>query len=267
MRRTSLGLPVHAGFLAPAFSAARAGKGLTARPTPTAMAKPRRTRIPWQFSTVRGNSCRQPQEQVSPSRKSRQTQRLPTTTATPGKPGGRKATDLPRPFSEGDCQGRRATEWGAPPPWVTTPWRRPRMHRYAKYVRRLAVATSVAVAALVPLAGTAHGADAGSDEAAFIADTNAARASAGVAPLTIDSRLTTLARSWSATMAAGGRIWHNPDLASQAPSSWRVLGENVGVGGTEPVVQQAFINSPHHYTNMVDPRFTTVGIGVTYTSG
>src|SRR4051812_40725908 len=208
-----------------------------------------------------------PQDGVSPARKEEEENRPPTTTATPGKPGGRKATGLQEHLPRGRTYGRRATEWGAPPPWVTTPWRRLLMHSLGKYVRRLAVATSVAVAALVPLTGTAHAADAGGDEAAFISDTNAARAAAGVAPLAVDSRLTAIARSWAATMAAGGRIWHNPDLASQAPSNWRVLGENVGVGGTEPAVQQAFINSPHHYTNIVDPRFTTVGIGVTYTSG
>src|SRR5437016_788118 len=79
---------------------------------------------------------------------------------------------------------------------------------------RVALPASVATAALVPLmAATAHAADPVADEAAFVAETTALRASVGQPALEVDSRLAAMARSWAATMAAGGRIWHNPDLA------------------------------------------------------
>jgi hypothetical protein len=85
-----------------------------------------------------------------------------------------------------------------------------------------------------------------------------------VAPLAIDGTLVSVARAWSAKMAAAGTISHNPSLASQAPSGWRKLGENVGQGGDVDGLQNAFVNSPPHYRNLVDPAFNYVGIGVVY---
>ena len=57
-----------------------------------------------------------------------------------------------------------------------------------RIVRRLALAATVATATLVPLAaGTAHAADPLADEAAFVADTNALRASVGQPALKLAS--------------------------------------------------------------------------------
>src|SRR4051812_7412920 len=134
-------------------------------------------------------------------------------------------------------------------------------------IRRLVLVLAVVFTAAMPLmTGTAHASDA-SDESAFIADINQLRASVGVGPLTPDSRLTDMARTWAGTMAAAGTIWHNPNLASQAPSGWSVLGENVGVGGSEPSLHAAFVASPHHYANLVDARFQQIGIGVVHVGG
>jgi hypothetical protein len=126
------------------------------------------------------------------------------------------------------------------------------------------VATVMALGMNAPLA--AH-ADTGSDEARFLSLTNSLRSSRGVAPLAVDGGLVSVARSWSGKMAAAGSISHNPSLASQVPSGWRKLGENVGQGGDVDGLQQAFVNSPAHYRNLVDPAFNYVGVGVVYGSG
>jgi hypothetical protein len=104
-------------------------------------------------------------------------------------------------------------------------------------------------------------ADTVSDEAAFVAKINDLRASKGLAPLQVNANLVAKARAWSAGMAAAGKIWHST-LSDGVTEDWRKLGENVGMGGSVDGLHTAFVNSPHHYENLVDPAFTHVGIGV-----
>jgi hypothetical protein len=137
------------------------------------------------------------------------------------------------------------------------------MLKRAHVVMTLVASIFATVMAVVP---AAH-ADTASDEARFLSLTNSLRASKGVRPLAVDGGLVSVARSWSGKMAAAGSISHNPSLASQVPSGWKKLGENVGQGGNVDSLQQAFVNSPSHYHNLVDPAFNLVGIGVVYGSG
>ncbi|MGH9283441.1 MAG: CAP domain-containing protein, partial [Acidimicrobiales bacterium] len=88
------------------------------------------------------------------------------------------------------------------------------------------------------------------------------RASRGLSRLAVDARLTTIARTWSAHMAATSNLAHNPSLASQLPSGWRKSGENVGYGGSVLSIHNALVASPPHFANMTDPAFNAVGIGV-----
>ncbi|MBV9665385.1 MAG: CAP domain-containing protein [Actinobacteria bacterium] len=104
------------------------------------------------------------------------------------------------------------------------------------------------------------------EEAQFIVLTNQLRVSKGLVPLAPDGHLTDVARAWSAQMASSGTLAHNPNFAVQMGSGWRKLGENVGVGASVDWLQQAFINSPHHYENLVDPDFRMVGVGVVDTA-
>ena len=62
-------------------------------------------------------------------------------------------------------------------------------------------------------------------------------------------------------MAAGNRIWHST-LSDGITADWQKLGENVGMGGSVDGLHNAFVASPHHYENLVDPAFTQVGIGI-----
>jgi uncharacterized protein YkwD len=43
---------------------------------------------------------------------------------------------------------------------------------------------------------------------------------------------------------------------------WSIVGENIGYGPSVQSVFQALVNSSSHYNNMVEPRFTAVGVGV-----
>ena len=104
--------------------------------------------------------------------------------------------------------------------------------------------------------------DPGAAEAEFVALINQLRASRGLGALSVDGELTAQARSWAGTMAAQGRIFHAGDLSVGISSNWQKLGENVGVGGTVGPLFQAFVDSPSHLANLVDPGYTRVGVGV-----
>src|SRR5437660_10893508 len=101
-----------------------------------------------------------------------------------------------------------------------------------------------------------------SEESCFVSAINSARGAAGVAPLAVNGDLLGIARPWSQTMASAGHIFHNTNLATVAPSNWMNLGENVGMGPTCDSIAQAFMNSPEHKRNILDPAFSTVGVGV-----
>ena len=108
----------------------------------------------------------------------------------------------------------------------------------------------------------AAAADTVGDEFSFATQLNELRASQGLPALAVEVRLVEIARAWSGEMAAANSLSHNPNLASQAPSNWQRLGENVGFGGSVDTIHRALVNSPGHYANMVNPHFNYVGIGV-----
>ena len=100
-----------------------------------------------------------------------------------------------------------------------------------------------------------------SDESRLLFLTNQVRASRGLPVLTIDSQLGAVAQQWAATLAQRGVLSHNASLPSQV-SGWKLLGENVGVGGTVDAVHEGWMGSPTHLENLVDPAFTKVGFGI-----
>ena len=104
-------------------------------------------------------------------------------------------------------------------------------------------------------------------EAAFVAKINALRASKGLGGLAVHSELVGIARNWAQAMANANQISHNPNFPNQVSANWRKLGENVGTGGNVDVLFNAFVNSPAHYENLVDPAFNNVGVGVVIKNG
>jgi hypothetical protein len=124
---------------------------------------------------------------------------------------------------------------------------------------------AILVAALFVLANPmpANAADSGA-ESQFVARINGIRTSHGLAPLAVYGELTGVARSWTNQMVANGGISHNPNLAGDVSANWSKLGENVGVGNDVDSLMTAFVNSPAHYRNIVDPAYNYIGVGVSY---
>lgn len=94
---------------------------------------------------------------------------------------------------------------------------------------------------------------------------NASRATEGAGPLAESPQLDVMARAQAARMAARGEIYHNPNLAGDATASglrWLRIGENVGMGPDIPVIHAAFLASPHHRENLMNPSYTLMGMGV-----
>jgi uncharacterized protein YkwD len=135
--------------------------------------------------------------------------------------------------------------------------RRPRI--IGALLGALLLTTVLAVANPAPA-----GASTGGVEAQFIGAINAIRAAHGAQPLQVYGELTGIARGWSDQMVANGGISHNPDFSGEVTAYWMKLGENVGVGGDVTSLMNAFVNSPAHYRNIVDPEFNYIGVGVSY---
>jgi len=126
---------------------------------------------------------------------------------------------------------------------------------------RIALASLVfAVLLLLPLLPTPAEASSGL-ETDFACRVNAARSADGQSRLRVASDLTRVARDHSKVMADRSHLHHNPTLGKDV-SSWRVVAENVGRGGSVAALHDAFMRSPGHQANILDGRMTEMGIGV-----
>jgi len=128
----------------------------------------------------------------------------------------------------------------------------------------LAVAVAVVAALLPTLAAPAH-ADTGV-EAAFVSRVNQERAAQGLPALTLAADLTTVARAHSEVMATAVDLHHQPDLGGSV-DGWRKVGENVGRGPSVEAIHRAFMASPGHARNVMDPDWTQIGVGVVVRDG
>lgn len=119
--------------------------------------------------------------------------------------------------------------------------------------------------------GLAAGADSAS-EGEFLSLINASRASAGLAPLTIDSGLRSHARYHTGRMIDGycapENICHSSssELGAAAGSGWEAVAENVGRGGTPQSLHNAFMDSSGHRANILG-NYNYVGIGTDSADG
>lgn len=127
-----------------------------------------------------------------------------------------------------------------------------------------AVALSMLLGVLLVLGPLAPPASAATPAAAldgtFANLLNTLRTTRGLGSLSLDSELSSIARSWSVQMASSNTLSHNGALTRQA-SGWAKLGENVGTGGVASSIFNALVASPPHMRNMADGEFTRVGIG------
>jgi hypothetical protein len=123
--------------------------------------------------------------------------------------------------------------------------------------RTLAVVGAV-TAGLVLVTGQA--AASANPGAAFVAATNQARAAAGLAKLTVSADLTAAATQQARNMADAGILFHTPDLGSGL-CCWLMVGENVGKGPSEALINAAFMASPEHRANILRTAYSQIGVG------
>ena len=131
----------------------------------------------------------------------------------------------------------------------------PRVRRARTWVAMVSLVATALIGSAA-LASPAFASPAGDLGAA----TNAARVSDGLPALALNAQLNAVAQAWANQLAAAGVLSHNPALRTQV-SDWTVLGENVGMAGDIPSVQAAFMASPPHKANILDPRYTQMGVG------
>jgi uncharacterized protein YkwD len=95
--------------------------------------------------------------------------------------------------------------------------------------------------------------------------TNGSRDAYGRADVRIDRDMSRLVRRHSAWMARTGTFKHTADPAKSYLQGvqWHCWGENIAMsGGSMRDVQKAFMHSPDHKANILDPCFRHVAIGV-----
>lgn len=99
--------------------------------------------------------------------------------------------------------------------------------------------------------------------------TNVERAKQGLAPLTLDTELSKVARTKSQDMKNKNYFDHNSptygspfDMMKSFGISYRAAGENIAMGQTTPEqVVQAWMDSPGHRANIMNSSFTHIGVG------
>ena len=129
--------------------------------------------------------------------------------------------------------------------------------------RTMAVALlALAVTGWAVVGGGVGGVLADGEASAFLEATNASRQElAGAEPLVRAGDLDAVAQRHAEAMAARGKLFHNPELASQV-EGWRIVAENVGVGMDVGAIHQALLDSPSHRANILDARLTQMGLGI-----
>jgi hypothetical protein len=103
----------------------------------------------------------------------------------------------------------------------------------------------------------------------LFAAANADRARQGLPALHWDDALYRAAGFHAAQMAGRQSISHQypgePDVstrAMRAGAHFSVIAENVAEAPTAVIIHNAWMNSPHHRENLLDPRVTSIGIRV-----
>ncbi|MCS5734880.1 cell wall-binding repeat-containing protein [Herbiconiux daphne] len=94
---------------------------------------------------------------------------------------------------------------------------------------------------------------------------NSERAAAGLPPLVRDAQIEAAAEEWANWMGTiPDPLTHSSNewRASRLPAGWSANGENIAVGQTSATqVMTAWMASPGHRANILDGRFTRIGIG------
>jgi uncharacterized protein YkwD len=133
------------------------------------------------------------------------------------------------------------------------------MRRLLSLLAAAAVMATLLVALNVGSASAAPG--------TWLSRINSYRAANGRIRLAEDYQASQVAQRWTQQMASTNRLGHNPSYTTQVTTPWYRIGENVGYGGSESTLFQAFVSSTGHRTNLLRPEFNRVGIGQVIVNG
>lgn len=102
--------------------------------------------------------------------------------------------------------------------------------------------------------------------AAVVCLINQQRASHGLPALKVSSKLNTSAQRWNQWMVSTGNFTHGSNFAARISAvgfDWQTAGENIATGFATPRdVVNAWMASPDHCRNILDPSFRNIGTGV-----
>lgn len=91
---------------------------------------------------------------------------------------------------------------------------------------------------------------------------NEERSARGLRPLAVAPAVAAFARRHSRRMAAEGRVFHTERRQRARAAAGRAVGENVGAGSAAGEIHDAFMDSRSHRHNILERRWTHVGVGV-----
>jgi hypothetical protein len=104
--------------------------------------------------------------------------------------------------------------------------------------------------------------------------TNEDRLAQGLSPLAWNPELARAAAAHARRMADAGQLSHQyadePDLtarASQAGAHFSSIAENIAQGGRPRQIEQEWMHSVPHRTNILDPRMNAIGVGLVAAAG
>ena len=99
---------------------------------------------------------------------------------------------------------------------------------------------------------------------------NQERSSRGLPLFTRHADVDQVAAGWSDHLADEGQLSHNDayfSAQSRRDHGGRALGENVAMDSEAQPAHEHLMASPHHRDNILDARFTVIGLGATYRDG
>jgi uncharacterized protein YkwD len=102
-------------------------------------------------------------------------------------------------------------------------------------------------------------------ETRLIAKINYARAVHGLRALRVKPALMRYAGRHSTAMADRRELFHTTNFGVLC--CWSAIGENIGYSSTVARVHRAFMRSPGHRANILNPRFRRVGVGIVERGG
>jgi uncharacterized protein YkwD len=104
------------------------------------------------------------------------------------------------------------------------------------------------------------------DETTFGTMMNEVRSNHSVRRLKVTERLSKMARKHSSRMAERGELYHSNLRRTFRGFDYRVVGENVGYGGSLSQLLDAFLDSPPHAENLLG-KWRRTGVGVVWRGG